>query len=164
LIFMFCAFSEEVCFGLGVEALTALDVSAATVAIIRLASASAMNGNLLFTDVAMVSRFITHVTSVAALHDSHPAVHGECVTDDVAGCRTAKKQHGGGDLVWRASASDGDVLGNLGVRLFVAADHIASNLRVDQSGIDGIHADAVLDVFQSRRPCQTDDSMLGGDI
>src|SRR2546427_1064380 len=84
--------------------------------------------------------------SVAALLDSHSAVHGECVTDDVAGCRTAKKQHGRGDLVWPASASDGDVLGNLGVRLFVAADHIAGNLRIDQSGIDGIHADTVLDV------------------
>src|SRR5437763_881529 len=49
-----------------------------------------------------------------ALHHSHPAVHSECMTDDVAGCRTTKKQHGGGNLVGRAGTSDGVVLGNLG--------------------------------------------------
>jgi hypothetical protein len=52
------------------------------------------------------------------------------------------------------------VLRYLGVRLLVSIDDIAGDLRVDRAGIDCVHADAVLDVFQSSRPRQADDPVL----
>jgi hypothetical protein len=51
-----------------------------------------------------------------------------------------------------------------GVRLLIPADDIAGNLCVDQAGVNRVHADAVLDVFQSGRPRQADHAVLGGDV
>jgi len=70
------------------------------------------------------------------------------MTNNVARPRTAKPQHGRGDLLGPARAADGNVLRYLGVSLLVPVDDIAGNLRVDQAGIDRVHADAVLEVFQ----------------
>jgi len=56
------------------------------------------------------------------------------------------------------------VLRYLGVRLLVPADDIAGDLRVNQAGVDRVHADAVLDVFQSGRPRQADHAVLGRDV
>ena len=97
-------------------------------------------------------------------HHRHPAVDGEGVADHVARPRTAKPQHGRGDLLGPARAADGNVLRDLVVRLLVPADDIAGDLRIDQAGIDRVHADAVLDVFQSGRPRQADHAVLGGDV
>ena len=96
--------------------------------------------------------------------DRHPAVDGEGVADHVARPRAAKPEHGRGDLLGPARAADGDVLRDLGVRLLVPGDDVAGDLRVDQAGIDRVHADAVLDVFQGRRPRQADHAVLGGDV
>jgi len=84
----------------------------------------------------------------ARSHNSHPTIHGERMTNNVARPRTAKPQHGRGDLLGPARAADGNVLRYLGVSLLVPVDDIAGNLRVDQAGIDRVHADAVLEVFQ----------------
>src|SRR5215207_414476 len=94
----------------------------------------------------------------------HPAVHGEGLTDDVARPRTAQPQHGRGDLLGPARAADRNVLRDLGVRLLVPAHDIAGHLRVDQARVDRVHANAVLDILQGRRPRQADHAVLGGDV
>src|SRR5581483_6414587 len=63
-----------------------------------------------------------------------------------------------------AGAANGNVFGYLLIRLLVPGDNIAGHLRIDQAGIDGVHADAVLDVFESRRSCQADNAVLGRDV
>ena len=100
----------------------------------------------------------------ANLHHRHPAIDGEGVADHVARAGAAEPEHGRGDLLGPARAADGDVLRDLGVRLLVPADDVAGDLRVDQAGIDRVHADAVLDVFQAGRPRQADHAVLRGDV
>src|SRR4051812_15740278 len=41
---------------------------------------------------------------------------------------------------------------------------IAGHLRVDQARVDRVHANAVLDILQGRRPRQADHAVLGGDV
>jgi hypothetical protein len=86
------------------------------------------------------------------------------VPHHVARAGTAKPQHDRGDLVGPARAADGNVLRDLGVCLLVAADDIARDLRVDQAGVHGVHADALLDVLESSRPRQADNSVLRSDV
>ena len=50
---------------------------------------------------------------------------------------------------------------DLFVGLLVTGNHVTAHLRVDKSGIDCIHADAVLDVFQGGRARQAKDAVLG---
>src|SRR5207237_2690513 len=63
-----------------------------------------------------------------------------------------------------ARPANGNVLRYFVVRLLIAADNIAGDLGIDQAGIDGVHANAVLDVFESGGPRQTDHPVLGGDV
>src|ERR1700761_2444909 len=77
---------------------------------------------------------------------------------------TAKPQHGRGDLLRPARATDGNMLRYVGVSLLVPADDIAGDLRVDQPGADRVHSDAVFDVFQSGRPGQADNAVFGRDV
>src|SRR5207248_8226465 len=77
---------------------------------------------------------------------------------------TAKPQDGRRDLLGPARATDRHVLRYLGVRLLVPTDDIAGDLRVDQAGVDRVHSDAVLDVFQSGRPGQADHPVLGRNV
>jgi len=58
----------------------------------------------------------------------------------------------------------GNVLRYLVVRLLVPADDIAGDLCIDQAGIHSVHANTVLGIFQSGRPTQADDTVLGGDV
>ena len=46
----------------------------------------------------------------------------------------------------------------------IAVDDIAGDRGVDQAGIDGVHTDALPDVFKCSRPRQADHAMLGSDI
>ena len=80
------------------------------------------------------------------------------MTYHVARPGTAKPQHSRGDLLGPARTTDRNVLRYFCVRPLVSIDDVASDLRVDQAGIDGVHADAVLDVFQSSRPRQANNA------
>ena len=90
----------------------------------------------------------------------HASVHSDGVTHHVARTRTAKPQHDGRDLLRSACATDRYVLGYVGVRVLVAADDISSNLCVDQTRIDSVHANAVLNVFQSGGSRKADHAVL----
>src|SRR4051812_45852175 len=84
----------------------------------------------------------------------HPAVDGEGMADHVARPRAAKPENRRGDLLRPARPADGDVLRDFGIRLLAPGDDVAGDLGIDQAGIDRVHADAVLDVFERRRPGQ----------
>jgi hypothetical protein len=84
--------------------------------------------------------------------------------DNIARTRAAKPQHRRGDPFGPASTTDGNVLGDFGIRLLIAVDDIAGDRGVDQARIDGVHTDALPDVFKCSRPRQTDHAMLGSDI
>src|SRR3954451_11840245 len=94
----------------------------------------------------------------------HPAIDGEGLADHVARPGAAKPEHGRGDFLGPARPADGDVLRDFGVSLLVAAHDVAGDLRVDEARIDRVHADAVLDVFEGRRPRQADHAMLRSDV
>src|SRR5215469_520225 len=92
--------------------------------------------------------------------NGHPAVHSERMTNDVARARTAKPQHGRGDLLGLTGATDRNVFRDVFIRLLVTLDDIAGDLRVNQAGIHRIHPDTFSDVFERGRPRQADHAML----
>src|SRR3954451_11903166 len=94
----------------------------------------------------------------------HPAIDSESVADDVARPRTAKPQNGRGNFVGSARTANGDVLRDFAVRLLAPGDDLASDLRVNESGIDRVHPDAVLDVFEGCCPREANDAVLRGDV
>jgi hypothetical protein len=83
---------------------------------------------------------------------------------DVARGGTAKPQHGPGDFIRPSNTADWDCACHLGIRLWVAVHDIAGDLCVDRAGVDRVHADTLLGVFERGRPCQTDHAVLGGDV
>src|SRR5581483_5714180 len=107
-------------------------------------------------------RFFAGVTTGS--HHRHSAIDSEGVTDYVARRGTAKPEYRRRDFRGSARTADGKVLRDLGVGLLVPADHIAGDLGVDQARIDGVHADAVPDVFQSGGSRQSDDAVLRGNV
>ena len=86
------------------------------------------------------------------------------MTHDVTRSLTAQPQHNGRDFLWPASAPDGNALRSFGIHLLVSFEDIVTDLGIDQAGIHGIHADALLHVFERGRPRQADDSVLRGDV
>src|SRR5215469_16295168 len=92
--------------------------------------------------------------------NGHPAVHSERMTNDVARARTAKPQHGRGDLLGLTGATDRNVFRDVFIRLLVTLDDIAGDLRVNQAGIHRIHPDTFSDEFERGRPRQADHALL----
>src|SRR5579875_532194 len=84
--------------------------------------------------------------------DRHSAIHRQSVTHHITGPGAAQPQHHGRNLLRPSRTPNGNTLCDLVVGLLVPADHVTSNLRIDQPGIDRIHPDALLDVFESSRP------------
>ena len=104
------------------------------------------------------------VIVLAVMGNNTVKIYCERVTDNVARRGTAKPQNGGRDFLGSTRASDGNVRRYLSIRLFIALNNVAGNLRVDQSGVDRIYPDAVLDVFEGGCPSQTNDSVLGRNV
>ena len=96
------------------------------------------------------------------LHYRHSTIYGQCLAHHVACRRAAKPKHGCGNL----SGLPARWMGTLFAIScpFVPAHNIASNLGIDQSGIDGVHVNAFLDVFRGGGSRQTHNAMLRGDV
>ena len=77
------------------------------------------------------------------------AVYGQGLTGDIARPRTAKPQHGRGDLLWPAGAAHRNALRCFGVHVFVSFEYVSAYLCIDQAGGYCINTDAVPDVFES---------------
>jgi len=64
------------------------------------------------------------------------------------------------DLLGPARTANGHLLRDVFVRLLITVHYIASNLRVDQAGVNRIHVDAFLDVLERRCSSKADNTVL----
>src|SRR3954454_25130209 len=107
---------------------------------------------------------VPFIANLLLLNHCHSAVHSQRMSHHVACPRTAQPQYGRGNLLRRSGAAAGNALRDFRVRLLIPADDVAADLRVDETGIDRVHADPTPDIFQCGGPRQPDYSVLGSDI
>src|SRR5215213_7481925 len=90
------------------------------------------------------------------------AIDGKCDTENEAGCRAAKPQHGRSDLVRAPQPADrliGDGLGHVELAF---GDHVLDHRGLDGSRADRVDADAAGRVLEGSALGEADDAVFGG--